>query len=115
MDSRKKDETDNTRSGKLKKASWLPFLLFVAFVLKLATSDFDVRGLLPTDAGRRTRTANNMKKVGLALINFHKAKGRLPAHANYSDGGNPLLSWRVHVLPYANHAELYSQFRLDEP
>ena len=29
--------------------------------------------------------------------------------------GKPLLSWRVHLLPYLENEELYRRFRLDEP
>jgi hypothetical protein len=34
-----------------------------------------------------------------------------------SSSGNPLLSWRVHLLPYLGKAEatLYEKFKLDEP
>jgi hypothetical protein len=28
--------------------------------------------------------------------------------------GKPLLSWRVAILPYIGHDELYRQFHLDE-
>lgn len=37
-------------------------------------------------------------------------------HADWFDGqGNLKLSWRVHLLPALGEAELYAQFRLDEP
>ena len=29
--------------------------------------------------------------------------------------GKPLLSWRVHLLPFLEENELYEQFKLDEP
>lgn len=29
--------------------------------------------------------------------------------------GKPLLSWRVHILPYLGYNDLYQQFRLNEP
>ena len=41
--------------------------------------------------------------------------GRFPAHANYNESGKPLLSWRVHILPYLEAGHLYEQFHLDEP
>jgi hypothetical protein len=43
---------------------------------------------------------------------------RFPSAAGYSPQGKPLLSWRVHLLPYFNKektTELYLQFHLDEP
>jgi hypothetical protein len=66
-------------------------------------------------AARRTQGMNNLRMMGLALHNHHDVKGSLPAHANYSADGKPLLSWRVHILPYLEHNALYQQFNLDEP
>src|SRR5262249_47063877 len=40
---------------------------------------------------------------------------RLPAAAIRSKEGKPLLSWRVAILPYVGHKELYEKFKLDEP
>lgn len=37
-----------------------------------------------------------------------------PAHSADSDG-KPLLSWRVHLLPYIGGRDLYRLFRLDQP
>src|SRR5690606_10896708 len=31
------------------------------------------------------------------------------------DDGTPLLSWRVHILPFLGEQSLYDQFHLDEP
>ena len=41
--------------------------------------------------------------------------GRFPARANFDKQGKPLLSWRVHILPYLEENPLYQQFHLDEP
>jgi hypothetical protein len=38
----------------------------------------------------------------------------LPSNSCGKDG-NPLLSWRVHILPFIEHDPLYKQFKLDEP
>jgi len=62
-----------------------------------------------------TVSANNLRQLGLGLHNYHDANSRFPAPANYDDKGKPLLSWRVHLLPYVEEGELYKQFRLDEP
>src|SRR5262249_39546850 len=32
----------------------------------------------------------------------------------YDANGKPLLSWRVHILPYMEHGELWKQFKLYE-
>jgi type II secretory pathway pseudopilin PulG len=66
-------------------------------------------------AARRTQSSNNMKQIMLALHNYHSVKNAFPAHANYNSEGRPLLSWRVHVLPYLEQGTVYEQFKLDEP
>src|SRR5262249_6854804 len=38
-----------------------------------------------------------------------------PAAYNADKNGKPLLSWRVHLLPYVEQDGLYRQFHLDEP
>ncbi len=67
------------------------------------------------EAARRNQAMNNLKQMMIALHNYHDTKGTLPAHANYSEDGKPLLSWRVHILPFLEENQLYSEFRLDEP
>ena len=57
-----------------------------------------------------------MREITLATLNFESAYMRFPRHAMYADdGGTPLLSWRVTILPFLGYNELYSQFNLDEP
>jgi hypothetical protein len=86
-----------------------------------ATSAVSVGLLLPAvqkvrEAAARTRVANNLKQIGLAMHNYHAVYGALPPHAIYSkDGKTPLLSWRVAILPYIEQDNLYKQFHLDEP
>jgi len=40
---------------------------------------------------------------------------RLPPAAIYSKEGQPLLSWRVLLLPYLEQQKLFDKFHLDEP
>ena len=56
-----------------------------------------------------------LREVSLALINFESARGHFPPAGSFDGAGKPLLSWRVHVLPFLEQEELYQQFRLDEP
>jgi hypothetical protein len=66
-------------------------------------------------ASGRNQSKNNLKQLGLAMHNWHNNYNVFPAHANYSPDGKPLLSWRVHLLPYLEQQALYNEFRLDEP
>jgi prepilin-type processing-associated H-X9-DG protein len=84
-----------------------------------ATIGMAVALLLPAvqaarEAARRTEDANNLKQLGLALLNYEDQHKSLPARAIFSKDGKPLLSWRVAILPYLEEGELYKQFHLDE-
>lgn len=63
-------------------------------------------------------TEQNLSKIKqqiLALHNFHDVFERFPGYGTANDAGEPLLSWRVRILPFLGHQELYARFRLDEP
>jgi beta-lactamase regulating signal transducer with metallopeptidase domain len=57
----------------------------------------------------------NMKRIALAIMNYQMAHKTLPPQAICDATGRPLLSWRVAILPYLEEAELYNEFRRDEP
>jgi hypothetical protein len=71
-------------------------------------------GGMRTQAIERIVT-NDLKQQMLSMHNWHDTYNVFPAHANYDKDGKPLLSWRVHVLPYLDQQALYQQFHLDEP
>src|SRR5262249_10846274 len=58
---------------------------------------------------------NNLRQIGLALHNYHDAYGNFPPQASFDKSGKPLLSWRVHILPFLEQEELDREFHLDEP
>jgi Protein of unknown function (DUF1559) len=66
------------------------------------------------DAANRAKSMNNLKQIALAFHNYHDSYGGMPANT-YDKAGKPLLSWRVHLLPYLEQAPLYNEFKLDEP
>lgn len=59
-----------------------------------------------------------MRKITLAMLNYadrHRSFP-VPRKTQYVDAqGKPLLSWRVHILPYLDQQVLYKRFNLDEP
>lgn len=79
----------------------------VAFLLPAVSS---ARG-----AARRVQSANNLRQIGLALIEHATTYNAFPAHAIFDKQGHPLLSWRVQILPYLDQTALYERFHLDEP
>jgi Protein of unknown function (DUF1559) len=56
-----------------------------------------------------------LEKIGAALDAEVASQGAYPAPASSSADGKPLLSWRVHLLPYLGCEALYKEFHLDEP
>lgn len=65
---------------------------------------------------RRAQSMNNLKQIGLGMhMAADQAKGVFPSPASRTADGKPLLSWRVHHLPFLGQDELYKRFKLDEP
>jgi len=67
------------------------------------------------EAARRMQGANNLKQLLLSMHNFHDVNAGFPAAYSTNKDGKPLLSWRVHILPYLEQQQLYQEFHLDEP
>lgn len=65
-------------------------------------------------AAQRAASMNNLKQIGLAYHNYHDTFNGMPCDS-YDKDGKPLLSWRVHILPFIEQQALYQQFKLDEP
>jgi hypothetical protein len=71
---------------------------------------------LGTRWGARARSTANLQRLAFAVHSFVDANRRaMPAVANFTRDGKPLLSWRVHVLPFLGEEKLYKEFHLDEP
>jgi hypothetical protein len=58
---------------------------------------------------------NNMKMLGLALLNYEVTHRTFPAAAAGQMAGQPPVSWRVLVLPFVERQDLYQQYHFDEP
>ncbi|REK18354.1 MAG: DUF1559 domain-containing protein [Planctomycetota bacterium] len=64
----------------------------------------------------RQRAVYKLRKIGIALQTYHDVHKRFPDAASRDADGKPLLSWRVHLLPYLEDGDaLYKEFHLDEP
>ena len=59
-------------------------------------------------------TEGNLRQIGTAILRHQDEHGDLPGNT-YAPDDTPLLSWRVHILPQLGHADLYRQFKLNEP
>jgi hypothetical protein len=86
----------------------------------VAISGILVALLLPAvqaarEAARRTASINNVKNINLAVLNNADRTKVFPPQDITDAEAKPLLSWRVHILPYLEQQALYDQFHLDEP
>jgi hypothetical protein len=64
----------------------------------------------------RARATANLLRLALAMHSSVDAnRNTLPPVANFARAGKPLLSWRVHLLPFLGQEKLYKEFHLDEP
>ncbi|AMV28752.1 hypothetical protein VT84_30380 [Gemmata sp. SH-PL17] len=68
------------------------------------------------EAAARQKNSNNMKQIGLALLNQESANGTMSAPYATDNRGqvNRDLSWRVGVLPYIEQDSVYRQFDLSQ-
>jgi hypothetical protein len=62
-----------------------------------------------------TSSCGQMQQLGMSVQNYHDVRNVLPGHCSYDKDGKPLLSWRVHLLPFFEGGDLYERFHLDEP
>ncbi|MFW6171375.1 MAG: DUF1559 domain-containing protein, partial [Planctomycetota bacterium] len=60
--------------------------------------------------GRRQRTIDNLAEIGKAISRYCEENGHLFAPAIRHSRGQPILSWRVELLPYLGHEDLYQKF-----
>lgn len=72
------------------------------------------------EAARRTQCTNNLKNVGLAVLNYHDARKVFPAPATVFDanieplyGTRVFRSWAIDILPYLEQPALFDRFQID--
>ena len=87
----------------------------VSVQAKIDPAVFAAAALLVRRRAQDVESANNMKQIALAMMNFNDANGTMPLPALCDQKGKPLLSWRVALLPYIEQENLYNQFHFDEP
>lgn len=68
------------------------------------------------EAARRTACANNIRQIGLALMNYESARQELPPGWHTSDNTvfieEPGWGWSAYLLPYIEQQNLYDQIDL---
>ncbi|MFH5806120.1 DUF1559 domain-containing protein [Alienimonas sp. DA493] len=64
-------------------------------------------------AARRTQSQNNLKQIALAMHNYHDVYKRFPPAVVVENGVK--RSWRVELLPFLEHADLYEAYDKTKP
>jgi hypothetical protein len=86
---------------------------------KSKIADFDeatpVGGDADAQTAQKVRSINILKQIALAMHNFAAANNDKLVQDIVDKDGKPLLSWRVHLLPFIEQDSLYKEFRLQEP
>lgn len=69
------------------------------------------------EAARRMQCGNNMKQIGLALMNHHDTMGQLPpgSVAYGGDYGKNWENWALRILPYAEQQTLHDLYDFNMP
>ena len=97
---------------------------FVTAVLCLGCSNFNITQPAPATGedkpsglkeGSPKEILPALRQLGTAFHDYESVHRVFPAAALLGKDGKPLLSWRVAILPHLNEAELYRQFKLNEP
>jgi len=94
-----------------------PGFTLVELLVVIAIIGILVGLLLPAvqqvrEAARRVQCQNNLKQIGLALLNYHEAHQRLPAGwIAGADAGVPGWGWMSWILPYIEQSAIYDQIK----
>jgi prepilin-type N-terminal cleavage/methylation domain-containing protein len=74
------------------------------------------------EAARRSQCSNNLHNLGLALINYADAKGRLPAATQFLPGrpdppgpNGPGGTWVLEILPFIEQQAVFAHFDQTRP
>lgn len=63
----------------------------------------------------RTQCSNQLKRIAVAMHNYHEAHGKFPPAIGYGPDGKTPHSWRVALLPFLGQAELHKKCNFKEP
>ena len=85
------------------------------------SADMQANDFLDAPQTADQTSQSDLKNLQLGLANFESTYGTFsisssePNDPRFDANGNPLLSWRVYLLPFLGYQNLYNQFHLDEP
>ena len=66
-------------------------------------------------AARRAQSTNNLKQMGLALLQYEQTHHVFPPGGVFDQLGRPFQSWQTLILPYMEQEALYQRINFDAP
>jgi hypothetical protein len=131
---------DNPTRGR-SRWGWLALLVVPLFLWAGCQNKPGDQEQLSGNAAEKKMSALSLKQLALALAQYHDNIKTLPSAVHVDPGVRvrlgipdipgediprlqanvfkkkplPLLSWRVAILPFIDQADLYQQFKMDEP
>jgi len=105
------------RSGCVAALVVVGAFVLVGFILLACGSFVALPWLVRTmpSPAQRVECANNLRQIGLALLNYNYAEGHLPAAVVSDEEGRPLYSWRLSITPYLEYEHLMEIYQEDQP
>ena len=67
------------------------------------------------EQARRAACGDNLRRIGLALQDYHDTHGTLPPAVITAADGTPLHSWRTAILPHLGRSDLFTSIDLSLP
>ncbi len=94
----------------------LAFLAVLGFLILIALLPI----LLPAvqsarEAACEALCENNLRQIGLAIRSYESVHNHLPLPVETDQNGRPMHSWRVRLLPYLEHNDLWDAYDMNEP
>jgi uncharacterized protein DUF1559/SLA1 Homology Domain 1 (SHD1) protein len=85
------------------------------FLKELAAAAAEARKKWAGGVTPEAESIARLKTIGIGTHNYHDTYRILPPAYSVDGEGKPLLSWRVHLLPFIGGQKLHALFRFDEP
>ena len=106
-----KDSTCNAGGMRRVGFTLVELLVVIAIIAMLVTL------LLPAvqsarEAARRASCINNLRQVGLGLLNYESANGELPFGSDYPESRK---TWAASILPFVEAQNHYDMFDFNKP
>ncbi len=90
-------------------------LVIVGITMVLISLTFPAVGTYPPPSVGGRICSENLRRIGIALQNYHARFGLFPPAFVGGDDGRPKHSWRVLILPFLGEQALYDAYDFREP